>query len=306
MYRLKTPLHKVAMVLTTLSEGVDISSASRIFGHHHSTISLWLERAGLHGARLQERVFFQAITAGHIQLDELVTKVKLKAQKLWVWTAITAKSKLIIAVHIGGRAIEDACLLFHQIQLALAPGCLPVFASDGLNQYFYGLTAHFGFWDKPPRAKKYHWFLDPGLQYAQLYKQRYGHKVRFLYSVIRLGTRKAIRAALEDLELSGLIQTSFVERSYLTFRELVASLSRRTWSLAYDTYHLWLHIQWGLTYYHFCRAHQSLEVRVRGPSKYRYRTPAMAAGLTRRRWSVAQILLLPVPVEGWLQPFPVA
>ncbi len=221
----------------------------RIFGHHPCTLSRWLERAGLHGARLQEPVFFQAITAGHIQLDDLVTKVKLNAEKLWVWTAITARSKLIVALHIGGRAIEDACLLFHQLQLVLAPGCLPVFASDGLNQYFHGLTAHSGFWDKPPRARKLHWFPDPALQYAQLHKQRYGHKVRFLYSIIRLGTRKAIRAALEELELSGLIQTSFVERSYLTFRELIASLSRRTGSLAYDAYHLWLHIQWGLTYY---------------------------------------------------------
>ncbi len=29
-------------------------------------------------------------------------------------------------------------------------------------------------------------------------------------------------------------------------------------------------------------------------------------GLTRRRWPVAQILLIPVPEEGWLAPFPVA
>ena len=306
MYRLKTPLHKVAMVLIALSEGVDISAASRIFGHHHSTISSWLERAGQHSARLHERVFFQAVVAGHIQMDELVTKARSNAQKLWVWTAITAKSKLIVAVHIGGRAIEDACLLFHQLQLALAPGCLPVFTSDGLNQYFHGMTAHFGHWEKPPRARKYHWTPDDALQYAQLYKSRHGRKVKFLYSLIRLGTRAAIREMLQALELSGLVQTSYVERSNWTLRELIAPLSRRTWSLAYDLYHLWLHIQWGLAYYHFCRAHQSLEVRVRGPSRCRYRTPAMAAGLTRRRWSVAQILLTPVPKEGWLAPFPVA
>jgi hypothetical protein len=38
-------------------------------------------------------------------------------------------------------------------------------------------------------------------------------------------------------------------RSNLTLREHVAPLSRRTWSLAHDQLHLWLHIQWGLTYY---------------------------------------------------------
>jgi len=292
----------VAMVMTAIAEGVGISAASRIFGFHPSTISSWLERTGQHSARLQERVFFQAIHAGHIQLDELFTKVKLGAKKVWVWSAITAKSKLIIAVHIGGRAIEDACQLFHQIRLRLAPDCLPVFSSDGLNQYFHGLTAHFGFWDKPPRARIFHWFPDDNLQYAQLRKDRRGRRVKFLYSIIRLGARAGIREALLGLGLSGLIQTAFIERSYLTMRALVAPLARRTWSLAYDQYHLWLHIQWSLAYYHFCRAHQSLQVRVRGPSKHRFRTPAMAAGLTRRRWSVAQILLTPVPEEGWLEP----
>lgn len=298
MYHIKTALMRVEMVMTALSEGVDISAATRIFGHHHTTISRWLERGGLHGARLHERLFFRVVVVGHIQLDELVTKVKREAERVWVWTAIAARSKLILAVHIGGRAIVDACQLIHQVQQRLAPDCLPVFTSDGLNQYFYGLTAHFGHWDKPPRARKFHWIPDERLQYAQLRKVRSGYRVKFLYSIIRLGTREVIRALLQALELSGRIQTSFVERSYLTLRELVAPLSRRTWSLAYDRYHLWLHIQWGLSYYHLVRPHQSLQVRVRGPSRCRHRTPAMAAGLTGSRWSVRKILLMPLLPEG--------
>jgi hypothetical protein len=103
-----------------------------------------------------------------------------------------------------------------------------------------------------------------------------------------LGEQASIRARFIAQGLSGKVQTAFVELNDLTLRHLAAALSRRTWSLAYDIYHLWLHIQWELTYYHFCRVHQSLEVRVRGPSRCRYRTPAMAAGLTRRRWLVAQ------------------
>jgi hypothetical protein len=166
--------------------------------------------------------------------------------------------------------------------------------------------AHFGYWEKPPRARKYHWFPDENLQYAQPHKSRHGRKVKFLYSVIRLGAQDIIREVLLALELSGLVQTSYIERANLTLRELIAPLSRRTWSLAYDVDHLWLHIQWGLAYYHFCRVHQALEVRVRGLSRCRYRTPAMAAGLTRRRWLVAQILMMLVPEQGWLAPFLVA
>ncbi len=136
MYYLKTPLHRVAMVMHSLSEGLDLSAASRIFGHHHSTISRWLERGGQHSFRLHERLFFRAVEVGHLQLDELVTRVKKNAERVWVWTAVTAKSKLILAVHLGGRTIGDACSLLHQVSLCLAPGCLPVFTSDGLNQYF--------------------------------------------------------------------------------------------------------------------------------------------------------------------------
>lgn len=134
MYRIKTPLHQVAMVMTALSEGVDISAASRIFRIHSSTISLWLERAGQHSERLHERLFFQALTAGHVQLDELYTRVKTEDDTVLVWSAITARTKLIFALHIGGRAIEDACQLFHQIKLRLKEGCKPVFTSDGRNQ----------------------------------------------------------------------------------------------------------------------------------------------------------------------------
>lgn len=265
-----------------------------------------MERAGQHSERLHERLFFQAIKAGHVQLDELYTRVKSVAGTVLAWSAITAKTKLIFALHIGGQAIEDACLLFHQIRLRLVEGCKPVFTSDGRNQYFHGMTAHYGYWDKPPRARVFHWFPAEDLPYDQIRKERRGRKVKFLYSIIRLGTRTVIRKMLLGLGYSGLIQTSFAERAYLTLRELIAPLSRRTWSIAYDLYHLKLHIQWGLAYYHLSRVHQSLRVRVRGPSKYRHRTPAMAAGLTKRRWSVAEILLMHVPDEVWLKPFPAA
>jgi hypothetical protein len=157
-------------------------------------------------------------------------------------------------------------MVIEQVSTFLAPGCLPVFSSDGLNQYFYAITAHFGYWDKPPRARKYHWFVDERLQYAQLRKLRQGRKVTFLSSIIRLGSRNIIRDIVIGLELSGLVQTSFVERANLTLRKLIAPLSRRTWSMAYDQQHLWLHIQWALAYCHLARAHHSLLVRVRGSS----------------------------------------
>ncbi|MCB8945281.1 MAG: IS1 family transposase [Ardenticatenaceae bacterium] len=304
LYYLKTPLAHVTMVMTALSEGVDISACVRIFENHHPTISRWLMRCGQHSQRLHQQLFHQAVQVGHLQLDELVTKVKLEAERIWLWTAVAAKSKLFLAFHLGRRSTADAQHLLHQVWQRLIPDCLPIFTSDGLNQYFYAITAHFGTWHKPLRARKYHWLPDVRLLYAQLRKRRQGRQVSFLYSIIRLGSRYLIRTGLQALAFTGKVQTAFVERANLTLRELIAPLSRRTWSMAYDKYHLTLHIHWGLAYYHFCRPHQSLTIPIRGPSKRRYRTPAMAANLVNRRWSVRDLLQLPVPEGVWLDPFP--
>src|SRR5262245_21029523 len=57
-------------------------------------------------------------------------------------------------------------------------------------------------------------------------------------------------------------------------------------------------------YYHFVRLHESLRVVLaqpidrggrRQPQRYRQRTPAMAAGLTGRRWTVQELLMVPLP-----------
>jgi transposase-like protein len=39
LYRLKTPSHRVAMVLSALAEGLDASAAERIFGYRQATIT---------------------------------------------------------------------------------------------------------------------------------------------------------------------------------------------------------------------------------------------------------------------------
>ncbi len=110
----------------------------------------------------------------------------------------------------------------------LAPGCLPVFTTDGLGQYFYALTAHFGHWERPLHTRKHHWFPGERLHYAQLIKACSGYKLKFVSSIIQLGERTVVRARLLAQGLRGEVQTSTVERNNLTLRELIAPLSRRS------------------------------------------------------------------------------
>ncbi len=69
MYRLKTPSHQVAVVLSALAEGLDVSAAERVFGVRQATITRWLLRAGAHSQTLQQRTFCQ-LEIPHVQLDE--------------------------------------------------------------------------------------------------------------------------------------------------------------------------------------------------------------------------------------------
>jgi transposase InsO family protein len=124
--------------------------------------------------------------------------------------------------------------------------------------------------------------------------------------VLRCGTRAGLKAALTGLGLSGRLNTAFVERVNLTLRQSVAALARRTWSTLQDAPQLLLQLSWWRAYYHFVRPHESLRVplaqpRDRGgrrlPQRYRQRTPAMAAGLTSQRWTVHELLMLPLPPE---------
>jgi len=57
LYRLKTPSHQVAVVLSALAEGLDASAAERVFGYRQDTITTWLTRAGEHAQSLHKRSF---------------------------------------------------------------------------------------------------------------------------------------------------------------------------------------------------------------------------------------------------------
>ena len=57
LYRLKTPSHQIAVVLSALAEGLDPSAAERVFGFRQATITRWLTRAGRHAELFHERCF---------------------------------------------------------------------------------------------------------------------------------------------------------------------------------------------------------------------------------------------------------
>ncbi len=148
MYRLKTASERVALATHLAMKGMSVADISEVLGHSEETVTRWLMRGGRHSERLHEGLFKNLVVV-HIQLDELVSKVRRGGQRLWVWTAEDALSKAWLAWYVGQRTQADAHRLVHRVTQRLAPGCVPIFSSDGLRQYFYALTAHFGQWMLP-------------------------------------------------------------------------------------------------------------------------------------------------------------
>jgi IS1 family transposase/transposase-like protein len=304
LYRLKTPSQQVAIVLTALAEGLDPSAAERVFGYRQATITTWLIRAGRHAELFHEHCF-RNLHLPHLQLDELRTRLRSAKQILWLWLAIDPLTKMIPVLQLGPRTQNMAHTVIHFLRRSLAPGCLPLFTSDGLNLYFYALTAHFGQWLEVGRRgrKVRQWQVAADLIYGQVkkcYRQRKLVRVR---PVMRLGTQADLTIALQRLGLSGRLNTAFIERVNLTVRHGIAALARRTWATAQQSPHLLAHLEWWRAYYHFVRPHEALRVALMQPrerggkrlaQRYRPRTPAMAAGRTNRRWTTREVLSCPL------------
>ncbi len=305
LYRLKTPSQQVAVVLSALAEGLDPSAASRVFGFRQATITTWLTRAGEHAQRLHMHSFCN-LQLPHVQLDELRTRLRCAKQILWLWLAIDPRTKILPVLELGPRTQSMAHQLIHTLQESLAPGCLPLFTSDGLNLYFYALTAHFGQWLQVGRRGRNvrQWQVEPGLIYGQVKKNYRRRKLVRVSHVMRLGTYADLSAALQGMGFSGQLNTAFIERVNLTVRHGIAALARRTWATAQQSPHLLAHLEWWRAYYHFVRPHESLRVKLVQPrerggkrlaQRYRHRTPAMAAGRTHRRWTAREVLSCPLP-----------
>lgn len=303
LYRLKTPSIRVAEVLSALAEGLTVTAAVRVFGHSEGTITSWLTFAGEHSASLHDR-WVHHLQLPHLQLDELRTRLRDRAHVLWLWVVVDPLTKLIPVLHLGARTQSAAHGVVHELCHRLAPGYLPVFTSDGLNLYFYALTAHFGRWVTGISQRGRQWPVATDLIYGQVKKTYRRRKVVRITRMMRCGTLGDLGAALRKLGLSGRLNTAFVERANLTLRQGVAALTRRTWATAQQAPTLLIHLEWWRGYYHFVRPHTSLRVRLarpierggrRLPRRYHQRTPAMAAGLTSCCWTVRDLLLYPLP-----------
>jgi hypothetical protein len=101
----------------------------------------------------------------------------------------------------------------HRLKQGLTTDCVPVFTSDGLRQYYYALTTHFGQWIEQNGRRQPVWQALPGLLYGQFRKVRVGRKLKQVYTKMLCSERSALQAVLQSIGLSGGIQTAYAVSS---------------------------------------------------------------------------------------------
>jgi hypothetical protein len=147
----------------------------------------------------------------------------------------------------------------------------------------------------------------PGLLYAQVVKTvRRRRLVRVKHRVV-FGTLEAVHQVLAACGWQ--INTAFIERLNLSIRQHVAAIGRRVTTLCKHEDGVRQQLALYHVYHNFCLPHASLRVPLpqpeptngTGSAKQRQPcTPAMAAGLTDRVWTLREVLLFRVP--PWPQP----
>jgi IS1 family transposase len=312
----------IVRVLACLAEGLGIRATARVFEVAPNTVLAWLVEAAeqlrafsayflckVHvnqGQRDELYAVLREVKAGEISEDEVITR--LERSPYWVWTAMDPERKRLVVIAVGTRTLEMAQRVVHQVVQVLAPGCVPLFWTDGCRAYRTALRAHCGHWmpperrqDKGPRPKP-RWMPLPALRYAQGVQSSRRRCIVGVKHRVVLGTLEPVRQVLGACGRK--INTAFVERLNLDIRQRVAAVGRRVNTLCQGEDGLRHQLTVYHAYYNFCVPHASLRQPLlvpeltngRGSAKvWRPCTPAMAAGLTDHVWSLKEVLLYRVP-----------
>src|SRR6266446_1823309 len=285
-----------------LAEGLGIRAVARVFEVDPNTVLAWLVEVAEHAAAFSQ-YFLHDVRVTQVQLDELFALLsavqagevseteaihRLSRSPRWVWGAIDPVTKLLLTIDVGDRTLAMAQRVVHQVVQVLAPGCVPLFLTDGFKEYTTALLTHFGQWVQPARRQakgpepKPRWMPLPGLLYAQVLKTvRRRRLVQVSHRVV-FGTLDRVTQVL--VACGWQINTAFIERVNLTIRQQVAAVGRRVSTRCKGEDGLRQQLALYHVYDHFCLPHTSVRVPLPQP------LPTNGTG-SAKRWR-------PQPAEG--------
>jgi len=258
-------------VVTALIEGNSTRSVERMTRVHRDTITRLGVRVGEACAAMMDREM-RDLECERIQVDEIWGFVAKKQKHVlptddislvgdqWTWVAIDADTKIVPSHLVGKRdgaharafICDLASRLKNRVQIS----------SDALASYVEAIEVGFG------------GDVDYG-QLVKVYAATTEGPARYSPPKIMQATKNVIVGHPRHEHIC----TSYVERQNLTMRMAMRRLTRLTNAFSKKVENLRAAVALHFAYYNYCRRHLTLKT-----------APAIAAGLTDRRWTVSDLL----------------
>jgi IS1 family transposase len=267
----RTPLARRTQIINCLVEGNSIRSTERMTDTHRDTVMRLLVEVGTGYAKIMDERM-RELSCRRVQVDEIWSYVQKKQARLqpgddrnrvgdqWTFVALDPDSKLVASYRVGKRTRPNAVAFMTDLSLRLANRVQ--ISSDALNTYVDAVERAFG--DD----------VD------------YGQEVKFYeaepigagrYSPPKVVDRKRIVIAGNPDQAH--ISTSLVERQNLTMRMSMRRFTRLTNGFSKKVENMQGAVSLHFCHYNFGRLHKTIRT-----------TPAMAAGVENRLWSLEELV----------------
>ncbi len=203
----------------------------------------------------------------------------------------------------GARDVEGTEALVGEFRRRTGGRTMRLMTSDSYPAYEAAILDAYGETIVPPRTGRPGRPRGPykvaptGLVYATVEKVRKKGRVVAILTRAVFGTMAAVAVALAGSRVSRSINTSFIERQNATDRHHNARKSRKTYRFSKDWRFHEAATYFTMYSYNFCWPVRTLREPI-GEGHWRRRTPAMAAGLTDRVWSLSEWISRPVVLRS--------
>lgn len=268
---MRISMRDATLALGMLLEGMSIRAVERLTGLDQNTISSLILTVGENCGRLLETKI-RGVAVEDVQVDELWSFIGCKQKNLakrghseewgdsWTFIGIDRETKLVLAHRVGQRDNETCVSFLKQLNKATT-GRFQI-STDGLNSYTLNVP----------------FVLGSRVDFAQLVKTYQSTQEVTRYSPAKItGAEKTPRYGNPDMER---VCTSHIERFNLTVRMQVRRFTRLTNAHSKSVKHHAAMQNIFFAWYNFCRKHATLKGQ----------TPAMAAGLTEKPWTIQRLL----------------
>jgi IS1 family transposase len=267
----RTPLARRTQIVNCLVEGNSIRSTERLTNTHRDTVMRLMVQAG-EGCRALMDAKMRGLTSNRIEVDEIWSYVGKKQREVtaldnparvgdqWTFVALDPETKIVPAFLVSKRNRATAEAFMHDLASRLDNRVQ--LSSDGLSTYVDAVEKAFG----------------ANVDYGQAVKIYEAEPV----GPGRYSPPKVVqtqRHAISGNPVPALISTSLVERQNLTMRMSMRRFTRLTNAFSKKIENMQAAVALHFAHYNFVRIHKTLRT-----------TPAMAAGVTDRLWSLEELV----------------